>query len=95
MSAAPLLEAVLGPEDRADYFRDLSALAAIEEVRMADDRGERLCLLDEAFEALEAGRLERARIRYTYDGRRWFDTLLVGAEGARLVRIAEDDVLSG
>ncbi len=93
MSTAPLLQAKLGPEDRADYLRDLSALVELESAQVEDDAGTRACRLDEAFEALENGAAHRALLRYRYDGRLWFDTLIPDFDGVRLVRIAEDDVI--
>ena len=95
--AAPLLHATLGPEDRADLLRDLSALAAIDAVQIDDGTGTRACRLDEAFAALEAGTARRALVRYRFEGRAWFDTMVLdaGSPGlVRLVRVAEDDVLA-
>lgn len=93
MSTAPLLHATLGPEDRANLLRDLSALAAIESAQVEDAGGTRTCRLDEVFAAIEAGGVRRALLRYRYDGRTWFDTLIPEGEALRLVRVAEDDVL--
>jgi hypothetical protein len=89
MSTAPLLEAVLGLEDRAGYLRDLQALVALERVQLEDEAGMRACTVDEVFSALEAGRLRRALICYRYGGTRWFDTLRVENGALHLVRVEE------
>jgi hypothetical protein len=95
MSEAPLLQAALGPEDRAELLRDLTALAEIDSAQVHDAGGTRLCRLDEAFAALEEGTAERALLRYRFDGQAWLDTLIAGADGIRLVRIAEADAAGG
>lgn len=95
--AAPLLHATLGPEDRADLLRDLSAVAAVDAVQIDDGTRTRTCRLDEAFAALETGTACRALVRYRFDDRAWFDTLVVDAGNpglVRLVRVAEDDILA-
>jgi len=93
MSTAPLLQAKLGPEDRAEYLRDLSALVEMKSAQIEEDAGTRACRLDEAFAALESGTAHRVLLRYGYDGRIWMDTLIPDHDGVRLVRIAEDDIL--
>lgn len=89
MSTAPLLEATLGPQDRAEYLRDLQALVAMERVQLEDEAGTRACTVDEVFAILEAGRLRRALICYSYEGTRWFDTLRVEDGALHLIRVAE------
>lgn len=93
MSTAPLLQAILSPQDRAELLRDLDALVQIHSVQVEDQTGTRSCRLDEAFAAMELGTGRRALIRYRHDGRSWMDTLLRDGEDVRLVRVAEDEVL--
>lgn len=96
MSHAPLLQALLGPEDRAEYYRDLVALAEGLTAQVeVPGVGTRPCRLDEAFAALEEGTSRRALLRYRHDGRHWLDTLLIEPRGVRLVRIAEDEAGAG
>jgi len=94
MSAVPLLEAVLGPQDRAELMRDIEALTHVYSVQVEDDTGSRACRLDEAFAAMELRTGRRVRIRYRHEGRIWMDTLLQNGDEVRLVRVAEDDVAS-
>jgi len=94
-AAAPLLHATLGPQDRAELLRDLSAVAEVFAVQLEDEQGTRACRLDEAFAALEQGSARRALVRYRFEGRTWLDTLLPdggGGDLVRLVRVAEDDL---
>ncbi len=88
--AAPLLEAWLGPEDVADLYRDLAAVADVQSTLMDDGTGTRRCRLDEAFAGLEDGTARRVQIRYRHQDRDWCDTLLPGPEAVRLVRICEE-----
>ena len=95
-AAAPLLQAVLDAEERTALLRDLVQVAAVASVQIDDGVGTRACGLDEAFLALAEQRARRVLVRYAFEGRTWFDTLVPdGGNPAltRLVRIAEDDVL--
>lgn len=90
--ATPLLHATLGPQERAELLRDLSAVADVDAVQIDDGAGTRPCRLDEAFAALEARTARRALVRYRFEGTAWLDTLVLdGGDPAlvRLVRVAE------
>jgi hypothetical protein len=91
MSAAPLLQAVLGFEARAELLRDLSACATVHAAQIDDGSGTRACRVDEVFAALEDGSARRALVRYEFDGKRWTDVLMPSPEGVRLTRMADDD----
>ena len=90
--AAPLLHATLGPQDRAELLRDLSAVARVQSVQLDDGVGTRACRLDEAFAGLEDGTARRALVRYLYDGRLWTDTLVRDAGAPGLVRLVRAEV---
>ena len=92
MSAAPLMQVTLEPDDLAALWRDLSVLARIESAQLEDHDGTRLCRIEQAFEALESGAARRIQIRYAFEDQAWFDTLTRGQDGIHLVRIAEDDI---
>ena len=97
-ATAPLLQAVLDAGERAALLRDLVQVARVQAVQLDDGPGTRACGLDEAFLALAEQRVRRVLVRYAYEGRTWFDTLVPdGGNPAltRLVRVAEDDVLAG
>ena len=90
MTAVPMLEAVLGPDELQAYERDLEALASLERVQLEDARGTRTCDLQEVFDAVEAHRCRRALVTYAFQGTYWVDTLLPTAQGLRLLRCAPE-----
>ena len=95
MDVAPLLQVQLGPDDLADYCRDLSALVTMQEIRLEDHTGLRRCRLDEVFAAIEAGTAHRAMLRYAYLDDTWIDTLKIDTEGVHLVRMAIEPAEDG
>lgn len=97
-SQAPLPELqqqVLDAEMLADYRNDLEQLAELLEVKTraaAPACGMDLPVpLREALEGLQQGRFRGVQVRYRFQGRSWWDTLLTGAGGIRLTRICPEE----
>ncbi len=86
----PLQQAELDAKGVRELAADLEALAVVHEVRVKQraramsDEGQ--LELRSALAALEDGELTGVQILYTFDGRRWLDTLIATAAGTRLVR---------
>lgn len=87
-----LQDQVLDDATVAALFRDL-ALVAVLEVRLKAAPGAHVLpgtvTLAEARAAWESGAVRGVQVRYGWEGRVWFDTLLRTPAGARLVRMQE------
>ena len=88
-----IVGAVLDEAGVRDLFRDLAALAQVDEIRLkhaTDRRAQaRAETLDAALPQLLNGAVRAVQIRYAYDGERWCDTLLPAPGGHRVVRMQE------
>jgi len=86
---AELQEAVLGEEDVAQYLEDLSAEAKGLVVRTKE--AARAKFLASGLDLLRSGLLEKslwgAQLRYVHQGVAWVDTLIVGPQGVKIVRM--------
>ncbi len=80
-------------------FRDLQALAEIDEIRLkqgaADRAADRSPSLHDALLQILGRKVRGVQIRYRYDGECWCDTVLSGPDGHRVVRMAEPARPSG
>jgi hypothetical protein len=87
-------EALLGLEEVNRLLDDLAAHAQVRAVTVkgaARSRaGEDGLSLDDARAALAAGGARGVQIRYAYAGAEWSDTLMVSADGVRLIRIRHE-----
>jgi hypothetical protein len=86
-------DAVLGPEDLSDLFRDYRACAGGVEIQVKSGPGlvnaHPRPSLDEAEQLLLAKRVRGLQLRYRFDGGEWCDTLMQAASGVRLIRIRQ------
>lgn len=69
-------------------FDDLQQGAEIQRVQVRPSKQDSAFTLQEARQLLEQGEAKAIQIRYRYDGQDWCDTLMVGAESIRIVRIS-------
>jgi len=87
----PLQDALLDGERLLALFSDLSGMVEIDEILLKGGPQSRAVeqplSLEEARAALEQGRAMGVQIRYRYQGRPWWDTLLRTPHGIRIVRI--------
>ncbi|MBT9584361.1 hypothetical protein IV102_13545 [bacterium] len=87
----PLTRSCLDAATLEALLDDLSSLTEILEVTVKGgqfDRSEKTCLaLRPAVKALQAGLVRGVQIRYLWHQEQWLDTLLVGRDGIRIVRI--------
>lgn len=90
----PLREAVLDAEELAALLRDIAAFGTVDEIVVKSGPGRVVETMAPALadvEALLATRQVRGvQIRYRHDGAQWWDTLLVVADGVRLVRMRHE-----
>jgi ferredoxin-type protein NapG len=74
-------------------FRDLDALTEVDEIRLKHSARAHAAGsppdLDEALAQVLSGQARGVQIRYRYRGEAWCDTVLPGAGGHRVVRMAE------
>ena len=91
-----LTEAVLDEATLDQLFLDIAACTRLLEVTVklhptSFAPQERVTLADAR--ALIAARAVRGvQVRYLYDGGEWCDTLIVGGQGVRVVRIRQTDI---
>lgn len=89
-----LQNAMLTPELLQAYFLDLEWFAAVAEVLPKYKPNtfvpDEPLTLQTGRALLEGGQLLGLQIRYRFEGATWWDTLLVGPRGIRLVRIQHD-----
>ncbi len=83
-----VFESVLDADGLDALFRDLSALADIEQIRVRQGRGQDATVtLEEAREALLGESPRPVQIRYRHEGSLWCDTLIRFDAGVRIVRV--------
>ncbi len=91
--ALPALhEGVLDDDGLRALFRDLEALATIDEVRLkhaADRRAADSARPADALQLLLDRGIRGVQLRYRYAGESWCDTILSTATGHRVVRLAD------
>lgn len=89
-----LQDAMLTPEMLQAYFLDLEWFAAIAEVlpkyKVNTFVSDEPITLQTGRALLQGGQLHGLQIRYRFEGSTWWDTLLVGPRGIRMVRIQHD-----
>jgi len=90
----PMREAVLDADGLAALLRDIAAFGAVDEIIVKTGPGMVVPgdapALAEVHILLAERRVRGVQIRYRHDGAHWWDTLLVTAEGVRLVRVRHD-----
>jgi len=87
-----LNEGLLDAATLDQLFADLTDCAVGLEVRLKSGSARRAhagtTTLTEAREALIAGRVRGAQVRYFWDGKAWIDTLIRVPDGVRICRMA-------
>lgn len=90
----PMNDAVLDEEQLKALFRDLRALAQVDEIIVKDRPGmvedAQRVTLDEAERMLSERSVRGVQVRYRHGGAHWFDTLMPVDSGVRLVRIRHE-----
>ncbi|MBN1205954.1 MAG: hypothetical protein JXB05_13640 [Myxococcaceae bacterium] len=89
-----LQETLLDAETLARLVSDIQNLTVVDEVLLkggaAAMASSQPLSFAQAVEALQQGRALGLQVRYRYQGKRWWDTLLRAPGGVRLVRIEHD-----
>ena len=92
----PVHQAVLDEATLEQLFQDIEGCTRLLEIIVkgaaTDYALESNPSLTEAREALLSGQVRGIQIRYLYDNKQWWDTLIRGTEGIRLTRIAHQFV---
>lgn len=78
----------------AALFADIRALTEVDEVIIKDRPGRvqdaQGVTLEEAERLVLLGEVRGVQIRYRHDGAHWWDTLMCGPDGVRLVRVRHE-----
>lgn len=92
-----LHQAILEAAQVEAYFADLAEHAALQEITAKSGprthAAEAPLTLDQAHRALLQGDVRGVQIRYDFQGDTWWDTLMAGPQGIRLVRLRLADAL--
>lgn len=90
----PMNDAMLDDESLSALFRDLRALATIDEVVIKSGPGRAnepgAATIDQAERLINDRSVRGVQIRYRHDGAHWYDTLMVTPLGVRLVRVRHE-----
>ena len=89
----PLHQSVLDQTTVEQLFRDIKQCTKIIEVVPKFGRGhvdEQRISLEQAAQLLREKKVRAVQLRYLYDGSEWWDTLIPGPDGVKVVRIRHD-----
>lgn len=94
----PLREAYLDEQDLESYCEDIEALAVVFDLQLKRlpehyvEVDQRELSLEVAMSALKAKAVLGVQLRYLWEGRTWWDTLMWTQRGLRLIRICPEDI---